>query len=53
MVSAPRVSYSHNINIPTCHTPRSKTLIDNIFHDNINENAISGYLTTDISDHLA
>ena len=41
------------INIPTCHTSRSKTFIDNIFHNNINENAISENLTTDISDHLA
>ena len=40
-------------NISTRHTLRSKTLIDNIFHNNISENSISGYLTTDISDHLA
>ena len=38
-------SFSLHINIPTHHTPRSKTFIDNIFHSNINENAISGNLT--------
>ena len=46
-------SFFPYINIPTHHTPRSKTLTDNIFHNNINENAISGNLITDISDHLA
>ena len=45
-------SFFPYINIPTRHSPRSNALIDNIFHNNINENAISGYLTTDISDHL-
>ena len=45
-------SFFPYINIPTLHTPRSKTLTDNIFCNNINENAISGNLTTDISDHL-
>ena len=45
-------SFFPYINVPTCHTPRYKTLIDNIFHNNINENTISGKLTTDISDHL-
>ena len=35
------------------HTPISKILIDNVFHNNIHENAIFGNLTTDISDHLA
>ena len=44
--------YPSYIDIPTRPTPRSKTLID-IIHNNINENAISGRLTTDISDHLA
>ena len=43
-------NFSSYINIPTHHTTRSKTLIDNIFH---NENAISGNMTNDISDHLA
>ena len=46
-------SFFPYVNIPICHTPRSKTLIDNIFHNNINENAISGNLTIDILDHLA
>ena len=45
-------SFFPYINIPTHHIPRSKTLTDNIFCNNINENAISGNLTTDISDHL-
>ena len=46
-------SFFPYINIPACHSPRPKTLIDNIFHNNINENEISGNLTTNISDHLA
>ena len=46
-------SFFPYIHIPTRHTPRSKTLTDNIFHDNINENAISANLTNDISGHLA
>ena len=41
------------INIPTRHTSRAKTLLDNIIHNSINGNAISGNITTDISDHLA
>ena len=41
------------INIPTCHTSGSKTLIDNKLHNSINGNTISGNITTDISDHLA
>lgn len=40
------------INIPTCHTRRSKTLTD-IFHNNINENKVSCNVTPDISDHSA
>ena len=41
------------INIRTCHIPISKTFIDNIFYNDINENAIPGNLTTDFSEHLA
>ena len=41
------------ITLPTCITPRSKTLIDNIFFSEINEAAIYGNLITDISDHHA
>ena len=40
------------INIPTHHTSRSKTLIDNILHNGINGNTVSGNKTTDISDQL-
>ena len=39
--------------LPTRITPRSKTLIDNIFFNEINEAALSGNLVTDISDHHA
>ena len=39
--------------IPTRHhTPWSKTL-DNILHNGINENTISGNIMTDFLDHLA
>ena len=41
------------INIPTRITSRSKTLIDNIYHNNLKENTYSRNLATDISDHLA
>ena len=41
------------ITLPTRITPRSKTLIDNTFFNEINEVAISGNLITDISDHHA
>ena len=41
------------ITLPTRITPTSKTLIDNIFFNEINEAAISGNLITDISDHHA
>ena len=41
------------ITLPNRITPRSKTLIDNIFFNKINEAAISGNLITDISDHHA
>ena len=40
-------SFFPYINIPTPHTSRSKTLIDNILHNCINGNIT----TTDISDH--
>ena len=39
--------------LPTCITPRSKTLIDNISYNNFNKSIISEKLITDISDHLA
>ena len=42
-----------HINNPTCHTSRYKTLIDNVLHNGINGNTVSGNVTTDISDHLA
>ena len=49
--------YSHSftpyITRSTRITPRSKTLIDNIFYNNFNETIISGNLITDISEHLA
>ena len=41
------------INISTRIASRSKTLIDNIYHNNLKENTYSGNLATDISDHLA
>ena len=42
------------INIPRSKTrSRSKTLIDNIYHNNLKENTYSGNLATDISDYLA
>ena len=48
--------YSHAsfpiINSPTRITPYSKTLIDNIFYNNVTKNIISGNITTSISDHL-
>ena len=40
-------SFFPYINIPTLHTSRSKTLIDNILH-----NCMNGNITADISDHL-
>ena len=46
-------SFFPYINILTRHTSRYKTLIDNILHNGINANTISGNITTDISDHLA
>ena len=41
------------ITLPTCITPSSKILIDNIFFNEIDEAAISWNLVTDISDHHA
>ena len=38
---------------PTRVTPRSSTLIDNIFSNNIDDGSISGNLITTISDHFA
>lgn len=46
-------SFFPYVEIPTRRTPRSKALNNNIFHNNMNENAISGNLTTDVSDDLA
>ena len=48
--------YSHaffpKINSPTRITANSKTLIDNIFYNDVTKNIISGNITTSISDHL-
>ena len=33
-------------------TPHSKTLIDNIFYNNVTKNIVSGNITTSISDRL-
>ena len=38
---------------PSRVAPRSKTLIDNIFSDNIEDGSISGNIVTTISDHYA
>ena len=46
-------SFTPYITFPTRIAPRSKTLIDNIFHNNFDESIISGNLITDIVDHLA
>ena len=40
------------INSPTRITANSKTLIDNIFYNNVTKNVISGNITTSISDRL-
>ena len=40
------------INIPTRITPRSQTLIDNIFYSELNEDIIAGNITSTMSDHL-
>ena len=39
------------ISTPSRVTPRSKTLIDNIFSNNIKDGSISGNIVTTISDH--
>ena len=41
------------ISTPTLVTTRSKTLIDNIFTNNIDDGLISGNITTTITDHYA
>ena len=46
-------SLSPHIATPMRVTPRSKTLIDSIFTNGLDENSISGNLTCSISDHLA
>ena len=46
-------SLSPHITIPTRITPRSRTLIDNIFTNTMDEPSISGNLMCSISDHLA
>ena len=40
------------INSPTQITTNSKTLIDNIFYNNLAKNIISGNITTSVSDQL-
>ena len=40
------------INSPTRITANSKTLIDNIFYNDLTKNIISGSITTSDSDHL-
>ena len=50
------ILYSHaffpTINSPARITPNSKSLIDNIFYNDVTKNIISGNITTSISDHL-
>ena len=46
-------SFTPYITLPTRITPRSKTVIDNIFNNNFDESVISGNLITDILDHLS
>ena len=41
------------IRSPTCLTPHTKTLIDNIFYNGISNNIQSGNIPTNISDHLS
>ena len=41
------------ISTPSRVTPRSETLIDNIFSNNIEDGSISGSIVTTISDHYA
>ena len=44
---------SPHITLPTRITPCSRTLIDNIFTNTVDEPSISGNLMCSISDHLA
>ena len=50
------IFYSHSfypiINSPARVTPTAKTLIDNIFYNNVSNNIISGNIATSISDHF-
>ena len=46
-------SLTPHITIPTKITPRSRTLIDNIFTNTVDEPSISANLMCSISDHLA
>ena len=46
-------SLTPQITIPTCLTVHSRTLIDNIFTNSVEENSTSGNLECCISDHLA
>ena len=50
------ILYSHaffpTINFPTQITPKSKTLTDNIFYNNVTKNVTSGDIAILISDHL-
>ena len=41
------------ISSPSRVTPRSQTLIDNIFSNKIEEESFSGNITTTVSDHYA
>ena len=46
-------SLTPKVTIPTCLTVHSKTLIDNIFTNSVEENSVSDNLECCISDHLA
>ena len=46
-------SFTTNLTMAARLTTHIKTLIDNIFDSNTNENVIAGNLTSPISDHLA
>ena len=46
-------SFFPYINISTRLTSRSKTLIENILHNDINGNTVSGNIAADISDYPA
>ena len=45
-------SFMPHITSPTRISPRSKTLIDNIFSTDLSDNLIAGNIITSISDHL-